>query len=98
MNTTTKPKFNSALSQPSFNYEAHVTELKERFARLIKQLGANNKKGSDRYQFEVDFSYAMYDVETAPPYLQGKMFDQASSVVSALINYLKRNEGQVEEA
>lgn len=73
----------------NFNYDVHVKELVERFNRLIKQLGPNNKKGTIRYDFEVDFTYALYEIKNCPPYLQGKMFDQASGIVSALINQLK---------
>lgn len=73
----------------NFNYDVHVKELVERFNRLIKQLGPNNKKGTIRYDFEVDFTYALNEIKNCPPYLQGKMFDQASGIVSALINQLK---------
>lgn len=72
-----------------FNYDSHARELSERFNRLIKQLGPLNKKGTLRYNFEVDFTYAMDEVTRCPPYLQGKMFDKASSVVNALVNHLK---------
>lgn len=86
MNTNTKRTFNQA---PVFNVESHLKEINERFARLIKNLGANNKKGSTRYQFEVDFSYAINEVSKSPSYMQGKMFDKASLVVNNLINQLK---------
>lgn len=73
----------------NFNYDVHVKELIERFNRLIKQLGPNNKKGTIRYDFEVDFTHALYEIKKCPPYMQAKMFDQASWIVSALINQLK---------
>ena len=79
-----------------FNYESHVRELNDRFSRLIKQLGQNNKKdwhtkvASMRYEFEVDFAYALRELNGCPPYLQGKMFDQASSIVNALVAHLKQ--------
>lgn len=73
----------------NFNYDVHVKELIERFNRLIKQLGPNNKKGSDRYDFEVDFSYLLNEIKNCPTYLQGKMFEQASGIVNTLINHLK---------
>lgn len=86
---------------PSFNADSHVKELNERFSRLIKNLGSNNRRiyseekgqflyeGSDRYRFEVDFSYALNEIQKCPPYMQGKMFYKASNVVSNLINHLK---------
>lgn len=82
----------------NFNYDVHMKELNERFGRLIKQLGPNNRKdwktdpptSSIRYDFEVDFMYALHEVRECPSYLQGKMFDQASGIVSALINQLKQ--------
>lgn len=85
-----------------FNYDTHVKELTERFGRLIKQLGPNNKKdwsakpepvASVRYEFEVDFAYALHDLKVAPLYLQGKIFDQASGIVSVLISHLKQQKG-----
>lgn len=88
-------------STVSFNAELHVKELSERFSRLIKNLGMNNRRifsisklkffdeGSERYRFEVDFSHAMHELENCPPYMKGKMFDRASGVVNGLINALK---------
>lgn len=44
---------------------------------------------SIRYEFEIDFMYALNEIKNCPPYLQGKMFDNASSIINALINQLK---------
>ena len=82
----------------SFNYETHVKELNERFARLVKQLGPNNKKGTVRYKYEVEFSHALNEIATCPKYLQGKMFDQASGVVNNLINAIKVQQEPAAEA
>ena len=84
--------------QPVFNYEEHTKELNERFGRLIKQLGVNNRKGTPRYGFETEFAYAIHEIEQSPAYLQGKMFDNASSVVSSLINHLKTTTKEKEAA
>jgi hypothetical protein len=80
---------------PYFNAELHVKELNERFSRLIKNFGTNNRKGSDRYNFEVAFAYALNDIDQCPSYMQGKMFDKATSIVSRLIAALK-NQTEVE--
>lgn len=88
----------------NFNYDVHVKELVDRFNRLIKQLGPNNRKdwkadpptASPRYQFEVDFTYAVREIKDCPSYLQGKMFDQASGVVNALVNHLKQQQKPAE--
>ena len=88
-----------------FNYEVHVKELIERFNRLIKQLGPNNRKDwnanppvpSIRYEFETDFMYSLNEIKNCPPYLQGKMFDNASGIVNALINQLKHLRGNSPE-
>ena len=74
---------------PHFNAELHVKELNERFSRLIKNFGANNRKGSDRYNYEVQFAYALNEIAQAPIYMKGKMFDRASNIVSKLIAQLK---------
>ena len=74
----------------AFNYEAHIKELNERFGRLVKQLGSNNKAKSVRYNFEVDFAYSLNELSRCPPYLQGKRFDHASGIVSSLIVQLKK--------
>jgi len=74
---------------PYFNAELHMNELNERFSRLIKNFGHNNRKGTERYNFEVAFAYALHEIDTCPPYMQGKMFDKATSIVSRLISALK---------
>jgi hypothetical protein len=86
---------------PYFNAEAHVKELNERFSRLIKSLGANNRRmfsmeenkfidgGTARYNFEANFAHALNEIEQCPSYMQGKMFDKASVIVSRLITHLK---------
>lgn len=74
---------------PYFNAEVHVKELNERFSRLVKNFGANNKKGTDRYTFEVNFAHALNEIDQCPSYMQGKMFDKASVIVSRLITHLK---------
>jgi hypothetical protein len=76
--------------QPAFNYDAHIKELNDKFGRLVKQLGANNKAGSTRHEVEVEFSYALNELKNCPTYLQGKRFDQASAIVASLITSLKK--------
>lgn len=90
----------SELDTPAinFNFDLHFKEINERFTRLIKQLGSNNKKGSARYQFEVDFTHALNEISTCPIYLQGKMFDEAIKILNELSSYIKsqQEEKQVE--
>jgi len=74
---------------PYFNADLHVKELNERFGRLVKNFGASNRKGTDRYTFEVNFAHAINDVIQAPTYMQGKMFDKAVAIVNRLIAQLK---------
>jgi len=75
---------------PAFNYDAHVKELNDRFGRLVKQLGPNNKVGSIRYEFETEFSYSIHELKHCPIYLQGKRFDQATAIVANLLAELKK--------
>jgi hypothetical protein len=74
---------------PAFNTEVHLKEINERFGRLIKNLGSNNRKGTERYNFEVNFTYAIREIEQSPAYMQGKMFDKATGIVGRLIAMLK---------
>lgn len=67
-----------------------VRDLNERFNRLIKQMGANNKKGSTRYDLEVDFAYAINEIDNCPVYLQGKMIDLANEIVTNLVETIKQ--------
>lgn len=89
MNNYQKPVSNFPV-QAAFNYDAHVKELNERFSRLVKQLGPNNKVGTTRFEYEVEFSYSLHEMKRCPPYLQGKRFDQATSIVTALVTLLKK--------
>lgn len=82
---------------PYFNAELHLKELNERFSRLIKNFGPNNRKGTERYNFEVAFAHAINEIDQCPPYMQGKMFDKATSIVSRLIAALK-NQSEDREA
>ena len=84
MNQKTSPH-----SGVSFNQETHTKELAERFGRLIKKMGPNNRKGTLRYNYEVEFMYSLNEIRLCPPYLQGKMFENASNVVSSLINLIQ---------
>lgn len=86
------------------NYAVHAKELNEKFGRVVKQLGSNNRrtwsktkgayieKGSPRYEAEVNFAYALNELTACPVYLQSKMFDLATNVVNNLINSLKQEE------
>ena len=88
----------------SFNADSHVKELNERFARLIKNLGSNNRRfysmekgayvdeGSERYNFEVEFAYAINEIMLGPVYMQGKMFDKAAGIMNSLINRINELE------
>ena len=94
-----KPKSNRV--NPDFN-DAHVTELCNRFNRLIKTLGYNNQRqysmedncfvgeGSERYKFEVDFAYAIHELQVGPFYLKGKLFDDANAIVNDLVAFIKK--------
>jgi hypothetical protein len=85
-----KPQFSTGTQQlPVFNYEEHVAELNDRFGQLVRALGSNRSVGSVRYKYEVDFAYAMNEVVQGPPYLRGKLFEQANSIANGLSNYLK---------
>lgn len=86
------------VTTPSFNSDIHVKELNERFARLIRGLGYNNSKGTDRYNFETEFAYAIHEITAGPVYMQGKMFDKAAAVVNNLINHLKALKEEAAEA
>jgi len=79
-------------SPPIFNPGTHVSDLNSEFSVLIDQLGINNRCGSQRYRFEVDFAYALNEVEMCPTYLQRKMFDDARSIVNQLSASLKARE------
>lgn len=80
-------KFSPATT--SFNQDTHLKELQERFGRLIKKMGPNNRKGTLRYNYEVEFMYSLNEIRLCPPYLQGKMFENASNVVTSLINLIQ---------
>lgn len=73
----------------SFNQETHIKELQERFGRLIKKMGPNTRKGTLRYNYEVEFMYSLNEIRLCPPYLQGKMFENASTIVTSLVNLIQ---------
>lgn len=81
-------------------FAQQLKELRERFQRLVWQLGFNNIKGTDRYTFEVEFSYAVHEATTGPKYIREKMLDRASGVIGTLVSFLKsrqQSEGKTPE-
>lgn len=74
---------------PIFNQEEALKSLREKFARLIGRLGSNNSKGTRRYEFEVEFCYAVRELEGSPTYLAGKMFDRVANVCNALAQTIR---------
>lgn len=79
----------------SFNQDEALKSLREKFSRLITKLGANNSRGTKRYQLEVEFCYAVRELENCPPYLTGKLFDQVANVCNALAQTVKADSSQV---
>ena len=73
------------------NIEAQVKEVNSKFARLIRSLGHDNTKGSERHRFEVDFAYALHEITMAPIYMQQKFVDRANLIVADLIKQIKTN-------
>lgn len=83
---------------PAFSYDEHVKELKEKFSRLIRKLGRENARGTKRHEFEVNFAYALHELELGPAYLRGKLFEQANDVANALVVHVKTLTKTEEEA
>lgn len=69
------------------DHEEHLKELCSKFARLVRNLGFPNGKGTVRHQFEVDFAYAQHEVTQCPPYLRAKMLDKLSNVIANLVAF-----------
>lgn len=78
--------------------EFNVDSLNEKFKTLIRGLGINNRKGTLRYQFEVDFAYALNELDSCPAYLKGKMYDKASNILSSLITTLRNKDKEPKAA
>lgn len=89
MTTTYQKHVSSATIDGTFDYSTMLSELKERFARHIRLLGARNTKGTPRYMFEVDFCYALNDLEQGPIYLRGKLFEKPNNVINRLVGFIK---------
>lgn len=83
-------------SQPTFNQDEALRSLREKFARLIVRLGANNSRGTRRHDFEVEFCYAVRELEACPPYLAGKVFDRVANVCNALFQTVRSDAGDAE--
>lgn len=77
------------ITQSTFNQDEALRSLREKFSRLISKLGINNGKGTRRYEFEVEFCYAVRELEGCPVYLSGKLFERVASVCSALAQAVK---------
>ena len=82
-------------SSQTFNTEQHLKDLNDRFNRMVKNLGVNNKIGSDRYECEVNFAYTLNEFKHAPEYMKGKIFDKASAILGKLIGTIKNNNATI---
>jgi hypothetical protein len=83
-------KNTAATIATQIDHEAQLKELQAKFARLVRNLGFNNAKGTVRHQFEVDFAYAVREVVDGPNYLRAKMLDKVSNIIANLITHLKQ--------
>lgn len=69
--------------------ETQTKEVNDKFRLLVRNLGANNTKGTVRYQYEVDFAHAINEIRWAPSYIVQKYVDKANLIVSNLIKDLQ---------
>lgn len=87
--TTYQKHASTPTADGTFDYNTALTRLKETFANNIRALGSKNTKGSARYQFEVDFMYALNELEQGPTYLRGKLYERPNAVINKLMAYIK---------
>ena len=96
MTSTYQKHSSTATVDGTFDYNTMLSELKERFARQIRFLGAKNTKGSKRYEFEIDFCHSLNDLEQGPIYLRGKLFERPNAVINKLIAHVKTLDPQAQ--
>lgn len=91
-----------------FITDAMIRDVCEKFGRLIKTLGINNSSGigwqnnqsrrrrppTDRYRFEVEFAYALNELQRGPYCMRTRLYDELSQVVIRLIEHLKTTPAQ----
>lgn len=73
-----------------FDFEKHFQDLKDRFARNQWLLGQKNTKGTIRYDYEVDFTYLVDEMERGPVYARIKRYEQANNLLASMISLGKR--------
>lgn len=82
--------------QPTFNQDIALRSLREKFARLIVRLGANNSSGTRRHEFEVEFCYATREFDGCPSYLAGKAFERVAAVCNSLDQAIKSTDPETQ--
>lgn len=71
-------------SATPFDHAKYLNDLKERFARNIWKLGGKNVVGTKRYELEVEFAYAIDEIERGSIYSRGKAFERANSIINSI--------------
>jgi hypothetical protein len=89
-------RFNQTQRFQTVNYDDHIADLKDRFARLVWALGPNRGRGTIRYTYEVDFAYALNEIEQGPLYFRGKLVERATAIVNSLVGFVKALEAPAE--
>lgn len=69
---------------PSY-VQKQISDMNSRFQRLVRQLGNDNSKGTERHSFETDFAYSLREIDLAPNYIVQKFVDRAGYVIDDLI-------------
>ena len=77
----------------AFDFEKAAHDLRERFARNIWVMGFSNVKGTERYGYEVEFTYMFDELVRGPLYARGKTFEQLNALINSMINYGKSKKG-----
>ncbi len=78
-----------AVIPESFDFGKAKEDLRERFSRNIWMMGFSNSKGTDRYNYEVEFTYLLDELVRGPLYARGKRFEQLNALINSMINYGK---------
>jgi hypothetical protein len=72
---------------PSY-VQKQISDMNQRFQRLVRQLGNDNSQGTDRHSFETDFAYSLREIELAPQYIVQKFVDRSGYVIDDLIKHI----------
>ena len=73
-----------AYEQKSINRDQVIKYLNHAFAKATQHLGSKNVKGTDLYDYQVEFCYLIDNIKRGPNYIVSKVITEANKLIDSI--------------